>query len=309
MVKINVNCSDIESDDKGLDDVHLTLAQYDSRGEIKNFPATYLTKFSSFNPLNGKLTYYADRKELEEINATKSDGSDVRVAVKLPIAYNRDLTVNGLNKRCESITVTVTDQDGNKLIDNKIYAHPENETTLTHAKGLILLDDFSTTENTTELTFDIKANYAEFEHYVGDNKEYTLKIHDLGNDFCFVDNQKPLFITNTFSLNLNNWNKFTNGDLGKVKIGDTLYFATTVTKLSLAQVEFDQNNPESLLKVYRGVNCEMLLDGITGESLKIYNNNDDKWYYVFKIIIPENNFNHTVDDVLYIENNTIDDID
>lgn len=309
MVKINVNCSDIEADNKGLDDVHLTLAQYDSRGEIKNSPGNYLTKFSSFNPLNGKLTYYADKKELEAINVTRADGYDMRIAVKLPISYNRDSTVNGLNKICESITVTVTDQNGNKVIDNKTYAHPENDTTKDHAKGVILLDDFPISESITELTFDIKVNYAEFEQYVGDNKEYTLKIHDLGNDLCFVDNQNPLFTTKNFSSNLNDWNKFTTGELGKVKIGDTLYFATSVTQLSLVQVEFGENNPASLIKTYRGLDCEMLIDNITGEFLKIYDNVNKKWYYVFKVTIPENNFNHIVDDVLYIENDNLDSLD
>ena len=298
LIKVNVNCSDIE--ENGLDNVHISLGQYNKHGLIRNFPDVYLTKFSTFNPLNDKLTYYFDRKELSYINNVPDEDifADVRLGVKLPIAYNRGTDENDINKVCTGITVTVTDQEGNVLIDNKTYEHPHADT----AEDVILLDDFDVTADLTELTFDIRVHYDAFEAQVGGSKVYDFKIHDLENDSSFATETYPIFITKEFTTDLTQWTKHTNGDLGTIKVGDTIYVATKESALTLAQVERHDDDPNSLILYYHGVSFEKLSDPFTGDDIKIEVEENDKDYYIFKITIPENNFNHAVDNILYIEN-------
>lgn len=296
LIKVDVDCSDIQ--EVGLDNVHFSLGQYNASGEVESTPNKYLTKFSTFDPVSGKLTYYMDRGELNYINKPlTASQEDIRLSVRLPIAYNNDYEINGINKVCESITVTLTDQAGNVLINNKTYQHPNSE----NIADSILIDDFAVTNDITELKFDIDVTYKDFKEEVGGSKQYFLK-----GEENLIDEYSPILITKEYSTDLSTWTKYTSNNLGNVKVGDTVYIASSKAVLSLVQIEYYLNNKQNY-EIYHGVDCERLCDNITGDVIELYDEAGD-YYYIFKVTVPENNFNHTLDSNLYLMNNTMENI-
>ena len=301
MVKVTINAD--KTVEKGFDSLCLDFAHFRSNNTYnpvkdEDYGSTIVNQFATYDPATNKSTYYVDREYLNRMNKEEQnyEEKDVRLGVKLNVLYDATeyYLQNGTNKVCRSITVTVTDGDGNKLIDNQTYDHPQygRPEDAWDWDPIIMLDTFDVLPDLDELIFDIQVNYDDFANKVTDTADYSL--------FSELGAQQPMYIASEFSRDFSEWNKRTTSNLGTIKVGDTLYLATRIESddLCLAQRDFEEENMEDHDKTdsrdYRQylIRFEILEDAF-GNKLTIPDPEDeDEVYYIYKVTIPENNFDH-----------------